>query len=456
MDLRERWRRRVGEHPDAGIGMIEMLVSMVVFSVIATAVAYGLQAATNSTRQDRNRIQAANLAARELDLARQDFNATDSGPTDLGAASFVTNPHPLTGQTAGNPLTIDGLPFTVVRTTQWLPAGTGKSACDGGSDVTYPVLQVTTKVTWDRMGSTLPVYSTTLLTPSKKLVDGNASFVAVRVLGAAGQNQQGVSVSATAGASTQTVLTADDGCAVFRLVPSTYPTTYTLSATAPGYVDPAFNASASGTATITEGGSFQQKTLNYDRGATLTVTQTTNSGYTLPTSLQPVTVYNSGIGGATGTKSFPGLGATTVLSGLWPFTSGYNVWVGSCAQADPGTTTGRAAATVVPPGGNGTATVKLTPVNLTVKNSGGTNQSGRTVTATPLANAGCSASEQPLVLGVTNGAGKVTASLPAGSFTLGVSGTTVTGTAGCPSGTLSLCGLGPASAVQTKTLTVSP
>src|SRR4051794_14231183 len=129
MDLRQRWVDRVRHGSDAGFGMIEMLVSMVVFSVVATAVAYGLQAATNSTRQDRNRIQAANLAARELDLARQDFNATDTGPTDLGAASSVLNPHPLSGQVAGDPLSIDGLPFTLERTTEWLPAGTGQSAC---------------------------------------------------------------------------------------------------------------------------------------------------------------------------------------------------------------------------------------------------------------------------------------------------------------------------------------
>src|SRR3954451_11346005 len=126
MDLRQRWRDGVGTGSDAGFGMVELLFSMVIFTIIATAVAYGLQSATNATRQDRNRVQAASLASRELEIVRQEFqDISIDGPALIGDAGTVVNPHPLRGQTVGNPLTIDGLPFTVTRSANWMPAGVG-------------------------------------------------------------------------------------------------------------------------------------------------------------------------------------------------------------------------------------------------------------------------------------------------------------------------------------------
>src|SRR3954452_14113983 len=147
MELRQRWRTRLRADDDAGFGMVELLFAMVVFAIIATAVAYGLQSAVGSTRLSRNRVQAANLASREIEIVRQEFQDKDiDGPSLIGDAGLVTNPHPLKGQTAGQPLTIDGLAFTVTRNATWLPAGSGASPCDGSAAVTYPVLAVNVKV----------------------------------------------------------------------------------------------------------------------------------------------------------------------------------------------------------------------------------------------------------------------------------------------------------------------
>ena len=59
--------------------------------------------------------------------------------------------------TNGNPLGapgaswVDGTPYTVQRDVQWLPTGTGVSACDGGALVNSPSLQVFVTVTWPNM-----------------------------------------------------------------------------------------------------------------------------------------------------------------------------------------------------------------------------------------------------------------------------------------------------------------
>ncbi len=136
----------------SGFTMIELMVSMVILAMVSSAFAYGLQLALSVTQSDRARVQASNLAARELEIVRNEFGASKSAPTNLGAMSEATNPHALPGQTAGQPLDLDGTDFTVVRTVEWLPAGTGTSPCDGGSAVTYPSLGVNVRVSWEVNG----------------------------------------------------------------------------------------------------------------------------------------------------------------------------------------------------------------------------------------------------------------------------------------------------------------
>ncbi len=61
-----------------------------------------------TTRLDKNRVAAANLASRELEITRNEFNSSLTAPGALAAANFVLNPHPLPGQSAGADLKVDG------------------------------------------------------------------------------------------------------------------------------------------------------------------------------------------------------------------------------------------------------------------------------------------------------------------------------------------------------------
>ena len=140
---------------------------MVVLAIASTFIVAGLIATMQTTRSSRNRLQASSLASREMEILRNEFNSSTTTALALGAANQVTDPHPLPGGTAGSALKIDGSPYTVVRNVEWLPAGTGKSACDGGAALTYPSLAVNVSVTWPRMGAVQPVVSNTVLTPPK-------------------------------------------------------------------------------------------------------------------------------------------------------------------------------------------------------------------------------------------------------------------------------------------------
>ncbi len=80
------------------------MFALVIFAIVAAATVAGLTLALNTGRLDRNRVAAANLAARELEIVRNEFNASVSGPTTLAAQNYVTDPHPLPGGTAGQPI----------------------------------------------------------------------------------------------------------------------------------------------------------------------------------------------------------------------------------------------------------------------------------------------------------------------------------------------------------------
>lgn len=423
MDLRQRWRDRVGRSSDAGFGMIELIVSMVVFTIIATAVAYGIQSATNATRQDRNRIQAASLASRELEMVRQEFQDVNiDGPALIGDAGTVSNPHPLKGQPAGSPLSIDGLPFTVTRSANWLPAGVGASACDGGSAVTYPILAVNVKVTWPQMGSTKPVESNTILTPRKQQVSGNDAYAAVKVVAANGAGVADMPVTITDGTTTVTQTTADDGCATFQVTGTASPMAWTATASKTGYVSNTYTATATGSLSI-KAGTLSRTALAYDRAVSLTVQQTVAPGYALPAQKSPVTIYSPDIVG--GTKSFPGAGASTTITGLWPSTSGYISWPGGCKQSDPASAgTSRQPAVKIAAGGAGTATHSLTAVRVTVANSASTPIAGAPVKAIPTVTneAPCSQTYNPVQLGTTDASGQLMTSLPAGNWTVQANG----------------------------------
>ena len=222
---------------DQGFSLIELVVAMVVLGTMAVAVIGVIMNSQSQGVTNRSRIAAANLAAREIDLVREEFARTDAGPVNLAAAGYVLNPHPLAGGTAGQPLIIDGRKYTVVRTAQWNISGTGASACEGGALVAYPTLGVTVSVTWPNMGNVQPVVSTASLAPDKETgIATTDSFIAAKVLDQEAKPLTGVPVTATGGATT-TGYTDASGCAVIRISPPLAGASYTIAVADGSYVD---------------------------------------------------------------------------------------------------------------------------------------------------------------------------------------------------------------------------
>jgi prepilin-type N-terminal cleavage/methylation domain-containing protein len=408
---------RPGPSGEDGLTLVELLVAMTIFTMVALSLAYTLQSALITTRDARDRVQAANLAARELEIVRNDFGATTTGPATLTATSTVTNPHPLPGGTAGQPLHLDGTDFTVVRHVEWLPAGTGSSPCDGGTAVNYPSVGVNVQVTWNAMHGTNPVQSNTVLTPPKGTLNTTMAFVAVKILGAGGTGLNGVPVTLSGPGGSPVVTSAADGCAVFSL---TTMGTYSATIGTAGYVTFDGQAGATKTGITVTAGTLQQVNFSYDQAATLTAAFTTDGVHRLPSPLPGLTYFNQGLV-PLGNRAAATAATSTTLGPLWPFSDGYSVWAGTCRQSDP-TTTGhsRPAPVVVLPGASGSVSLTLAPLSVLVTTMADVPLVGYTVFATPADTTGCTTPVATLTLGTTDSSGKVLSSLPGGVWNLSV------------------------------------
>lgn len=412
-----RLRPRPAPGRDDGFTMIELMVSLTILALVSAAFAYGLQLAMSVTREDRARVQASNLAARELEIVRNEFGSSKTAPNTIAATSSVTNPHQLPGGSAGQPLDLDGTKFTVVRTVEWLPAGSGTSPCDGGSAVTYPSLGVNVRVSWLENNSPRDLENNTVLTPPKGTLATIQGFIAAKVTGADGTGVSSLPVDITGPGGAQTRVTAGDGCAVFAL---TTAGNYTVTLDESGYVSFDGMAATSKPATVASG-TIQVVPFSYDAAATITLTYRIDGdppGYSLPTPKPSVVLFNPSL--PTMGKKVVNSGTTTV-TGLWPFIDGYSVWGGTCTLNDPATTGGARPTAVIPdPGETVGADVVLQPLELTFTDDDDKPIAGKEAVARIVTTTGCK--ETQFSLGNTNANGTVRSALPYGQWTVTADG----------------------------------
>lgn len=408
-----RARRRDRRQSDAGFTVIELMAALTILGLVSSAFAYGLNLSLAVTQTDRARVQASNLAAREIETVRNQFTASKTAPLTIAATSQVTNGNPLPGGTVGQPLNLDGTKYTVVRTVGWMPAESGTSPCDGGSAVTYPKLAVNVRVSWQQHGTTRDVESNTILTPPKGTLATVKGFIAAKVQGAAGTGVQNVAVDVTGPGGSQTRVTGEDGCAVFAMSTTG---NYTVTLDEPGYVSFDGQPTTSKPAAVADN-TIQVVPFSYDRAVTLQfeyeVTDEAGPSYA-PVIPQPIVLFNPGLPNM-GRKELDA--GTTSVTSLWPFTDGYSVWAGKCTLNDPAATGGsRPQAVMAEPGETVTAPVPLKPVQVAFVDEDGNPIDHADARAEIDDATGCSATTYDL--GKTDDQGLVRTALPYGRWQL--------------------------------------
>jgi prepilin-type N-terminal cleavage/methylation domain-containing protein len=407
--LRQRLR-----HDDAGMTLVEVIVAMVIFALVSTGFVYTMLSVLQLTRDSRAREVAANLAAEEVDLARD--------AKDLFALVDDNWSIDMNGDT-----------FHVARRTSWVTNPDEEFSCGGagglgsaaGSNLRYKRVNVT--VTWDGMReSTEPVRSDTLINPDQRVNDPTLGTIIVSVLNGSGTGSSGVSVSTSPSSGSVISSTDSQGCTyVLKVAPNTY----TVSISRSSYVDNTQKSTPTQTVEVVAG---QTTTVGfqYDLSATFTAKLAPTTGLPpgtpapkLPNNL--TTTFTNTYGDFART---PDSGNGTVTQGfrLHPFASGYSAYAGACAAADPmkwptqtvgsETWAGERPAAQAAIGG-GTATIDVPMGLVTVTGSGGGFL--RAVSVDPVAPSDAPKCESPQTLTYGNVlSGPTTIALPYGTWQL--------------------------------------
>lgn len=292
--------------------LIEVLVSAILIVTAAIGVFGAFDAATRSTAQERHRAQANDLA--QADLA----GMRTMRISDLSNLEETKIVH------------VGGTPYTVKSTASFQTDSTSTASCqEGVASADY--IQIRSKVTWPSIGSRPPVIAQSLVAPPNGSVSAESGALAIQIENAENEGIAGVSLSG-AGDGSFAGETGPNGCAVFGNLPAG---NYTLTILSSGLVDADGNPPASqSTSVVAE--STNTLALQYDEPGGIPVSFETTVGEELvPSEADSVVVFNSGMNVAKtfGTPGTPGPEVTA--SSLFPFTSPYAVYAGTCEGDNP-------------------------------------------------------------------------------------------------------------------------
>ncbi len=326
--------------------MVEVLVAVFVLAAVAVGLVVVMGGSLRLVGGSRHRTVAANLAGQEMDTVRATAFA------DLPLGQVVRT------EAVGAP----PVPYTITREAEWVTRDASGGACDAPPGERPAYLRVDVTVTWPNMGGVQPVRAHTLLTPPVGAFDPNSGHIAVKVMDRDGLPEGGILI-VLAGPQGSSQVTNSDGCAFFAFLPAG---DYTVTASAPGYVDLQGVAEPSQPASVIVGSTASVQ-FQYDLAATLSLSLVgKDEGGPAPATV-PVSLANTHLLPA-GVRVVPGSGSPRVIGSLFPYADGYEVWAGDCSDADPAAYPGGVRTGVATePGQTTDASVLMPEVRVTVR-----------------------------------------------------------------------------------------
>ncbi len=322
---------------DNGLSLVEVVVAMVLFAMIVTGTLYSMLTILTTTRDSRNEQVAANLAAQDIDLARDYDDVFKLLPT--------TYDIPLNGDV-----------FTVTRQTEWVNTTGNDVKCgSGGTALSYK--RVNVSVTWGNMrAGAKAVRADTVVDPNSRITDPTKGTIFVRVNDESGVGNPGVTVTVSPSASANgattpnpnSVITDASGCAyILKVTPGNYDVKVTQSSGT--YVDDVDQLTAASKFTGVQANSTASVSFGYDdagRFQALWASNYFSLGRPLIAADMKTTFYREN-----GTQwSLPRPAGDKFL--LHPFGNGYNAVAGNiddCAANDPQAWTLGSSGKIAPP-----------------------------------------------------------------------------------------------------------
>lgn len=331
---------------EQGSFLLEALISGILLVITAVGVFSAFEAGTRSTAEERHRAQAEGLA--QADLAR----------LRTMRISALSNLH----QT--KVVTIEKTPYTIESAAEYQTDKAGTTSCKPG-EASADYVQIRSTITWPSIGSRAPVIAQSLVAPPNGSVSAKSGSLAIQIEDAENEGVEGVGLVGT-GAGKFNGFTGPNGCAIFGDLPAG---NYTLTLSGTSLIDKNGQAPQPQPTSVVEE-STNTLALQYDFGGSIAVSfQTLVGGSLVPSSADSVVVYNSGMNAA---KAFgtPGTAQEEVVATpLFPFTSAYAVYAGTCEENNPtvgeslpGKAIGEA---IVSAKATTAVTIELPPLNLT-------------------------------------------------------------------------------------------
>jgi hypothetical protein len=306
---------------ESGFGVVEVVIAAAIMLTVAMGTLALLDGAGRTSHKNRARAVSADLAEQDQERMR-----------GLGVAT-------LSYYSLNRTVTVGGIPYKVASDSDWLRDSTGAPVTCTNASGQAEYMRITSTVTEGRAGASglKPVTMTSIVAPPVGSIGPTQGTLAVEVKNRDNGPQPAIPV-AIAGPQPATEPTNDMGCAVFNYFRVG---TYSVELNTMGFVNPL------GVTDVVTSGAINGGTVNttapqqYDRAATINVSFKTKdvAGADVPVSpAKWTTVGNSGIGNATGTRTFGS--ATTFVNTiqanlLFPFANGYTVYSGNCTANDP-------------------------------------------------------------------------------------------------------------------------
>ena len=339
-------RRTRSGHPEAGFGIVEVLVGTVMIVGLSAGTFRVIQSMTRAGAEEQTRATAHAVAQSDQSRLRS---------LELAALSnySVTRAVEESGET-----------FTVSSKGEFVSDSTGTASCDSGS-ASADYVRVTSRVSWPTIGPRPPVVLQSTITPPNGSIDGGA--LAVRVENASAVGMEGVGLSGS-GSGSFSGATNELGCVIFGNLKAG---NYQLRANTSGLVDRDGEQGGPRTTSVIPYAT-NSIALQYDRPGSIEVGFTTKiDGALRPARADSIVVFNTGMSAPKAYGEVGDLLPRIIATPLFPFASPDAVYAGSCTGNDPNPSgadppPASIASLLVPAGGRALGTIQLPAFDLRV------------------------------------------------------------------------------------------
>lgn len=332
---------------ERGSILLEALVSGIMLVITAVGVFSAFEAGTRASAEERHRAQAEGLAQTDLTRMR---TMRISDLSNLQESKVVT---------------IEKTPYTIKSAAEYETDKTGTASCEKGTS-SADYIQIRSTITWPSIGTRAPVVEQSLVAPPNGSVSEHSGSLAIQLENGENEGIAGVGLTGT-GPATFAGETGETGCVIFGDLPEGE---YTLTPVISGLnlVDPN-GAPPQAQTTSVVGESTNTLALQYDEAGQVTAKFTTTvGGQPVAAKADAIVAFNSGMKVARvfGTPGTPSPEVTA--KPLFPFSSAYSIYPGSCNEDNPGESAPDAAIGEVEllPRGEAAVSIQMPPLNLTV------------------------------------------------------------------------------------------